>query len=183
MTIRFRLISEEDDNFLRDVEIDSNSNFIELHNFLQETLNFEKGQMASFFTTDNDWQKEDEITLMDMNLDDSSNTHIMSETRLNQFITQPKQRLLYVFDFFNERNLFMEVYDIANNTCIAPKLLASNGEAPQQLDIQNLFDDEDSDTRSLMDNGDYDDEDFNFNDDFDTEENQMISYTDNIEDL
>ncbi len=189
MTIRFRLISEEDEDFLREIEIDSNCTFLELHNFIQENLQFEEGQMASFFLTDNNWEKDEEITLIDMKLDDSYTAHIMSDTLLKDFIQKPKQRLLYIFDFFNERNLFMEVYEIIDTPCSSPKCLNTKGEAPQQLDILGLFDedtldldDKNSEKENVNNISDAEyDFDSEFKDEF--EDDPMISYTDNLEDL
>ncbi len=189
MTIKFRLISEEDEDFLRDIEIDSNCNFLELHNFIQDNLQFEQGQMASFFLTDNNFEKGEEITLIDMKLDDSYCAHIMADTLLKDFIQEPKQRLLYVFDFFNERNLYMEAYEIADTSCNSPKCLNSRGDAPQQLDIMGLFDEnnleiEDNEEFKDKSNNSFDDS-YDFDSDFDSEfeDDSMISYTDNLEDL
>ncbi len=194
MTIRFRLISEEDEAFLREIEIDSNCNFLELHNFIQENLQFEEGQMASFFLTDNNWEKDEEITLIDMKLDDSYSAHIMVDTLIKDFIQKPKQRLLYVFDFFNERNLFMEVYEIIDTPCSSPKCINSKGEAPQQLDIMGLFDEDtldpgDNNNNAKGDENNISDDEYDFDSEFkdefkdEFEDDPMISYTDNLEDL
>ena len=182
MTIRLRIISGEDEEFLRDVEISGGATFLELHNFIQKMLNFDDGQMASFFITDEDWQKNEEITLMDMNMDDSSDSLIMSETPLNKFIQTQKQRLLYVFDFFNERSLFLETYEISDAHCMVPKLLKEQGEAPKQLDMSGIMDENIDDASKQIDLDLSADELLGFSDsDFD--DDPMISYTDDLEDL
>ena len=54
-------------------------------------------------TTDN-WEKEEEFTLFDMGTGSST----MDTAVLEDIIFRKNQKLLYVFDFFNERSLFLE---------------------------------------------------------------------------
>ena len=49
MVYKFRLLSDEVDNFRRDIEIDSDSTFIELNNAILESVNYPDDQMTSFF--------------------------------------------------------------------------------------------------------------------------------------
>lgn len=180
MTIRLRIISGEDENFYRDIEISGSETFLTLHNFIQQLLKFDEGQMASFFMTDEEWQKNEEITLMDM--DENSETFIMSETTINHFIKDKKQRLLYLFDFFNDRNLFIEAYEINNNTSTETKCIGEQGEAPEQLDMSSILADSMGEPSQETDLGLSADELLGYSDsDFD--DDPMISYTDDLEDF
>ncbi len=182
MTIRLRLISAEDEDFIRDIEVGGEATFFELHNFIQNLLNFDEGQMASFFITDEEWNKEKEITLIDMAMDETSSSFIMADTKIKDFITQQKQRLLYVFDFFNERNLFVECYDINNNDCNEIKCLYSEGNPPQQLDLSDLLGEGPVEGEETLEKQlGFDDDDFNFPD-IDLDDDSMISYTDDLDD-
>jgi len=60
--------------------------------------------MASFFMTTDNWEKEEEFTLFDMGAGSST----MDSAVLEDIIFRKNQKLLYVFDFFNERALFVE---------------------------------------------------------------------------
>jgi hypothetical protein len=53
--------------------------------------------------TDN-WEKEEEFTLFDMGTGSST----MEVAVLDDIIFKKNQKLLYIFDFFNERALFVE---------------------------------------------------------------------------
>lgn len=181
MTIRLRLISGEDEEFFRDIEISGKATFLDLHQFIQEMLSFDEGQMASFFITDEEWQKNEEITLIDMAFDETCSALIMSDVCISQFITQSKQRLLYVFDFFNERNLFIEAYEILEAECEKTRCIRAKGDAPQQLDISHLLGE--ADEEMLDAPADFNDEDIMDFDDEDFDDNGMISYTDDLEDL
>lgn len=174
MAIRLRLISDESENFVRDVEINSENTFLDLHNFLQKILGFENGEMASFFETDNDWTKEIEIPLMDMNPEADEAVITMAEAKLGDYISEAKQRLLYTFDLFSDRNIFIEVFDVDNSKCSEPKVLRSVGDPPKPANMDDIL------------KGDTDSDEFDMNkfeDDFKDDNDPMISYSDNIEDL
>jgi hypothetical protein len=67
-------------------------------------LEFDKSQMASFYLATDSWEKEEEFTLFDMGTGSST----MDDAILEDVIFRKNQKLLYVFDFFNERALFIE---------------------------------------------------------------------------
>jgi hypothetical protein len=71
---------------------------------IQDELEFDKSQMASFFLATDNWEKEEEFTLFDMGTGSST----MEVAVLEDIIFRKNQKLLYVFDFFNERSLFAE---------------------------------------------------------------------------
>ncbi len=130
MIYTFRIISGEDDQFIREVEIDSCCLFLDFHKFLNTEMKFDKGELASFFITDQNWGKETEITLLDMMEDQDANIHEMSTTKIGELITEKKQRLLYVFDLFAERILFLELTDIKDGEVSTPRCIQSEGEPP-----------------------------------------------------
>ncbi len=57
MVFRFRMLSDENDNFVRDYEALYDMKLLDFHNFLLETLEYEPC-MASFFTADDLWEKQ-----------------------------------------------------------------------------------------------------------------------------
>ena len=65
---RFRvLIDSEDGEVFRDIDIQDNQTLEDLHNSIQLAFEFDNSQMASFYLSDEEWVKGDEITLFDMN--------------------------------------------------------------------------------------------------------------------
>jgi hypothetical protein len=60
--------------------------------------------MASFYLATDSWEKEEEFTLFDMGTGSST----MDDAILEDVIFRKNQKLLYVFDFFNDRSLFIE---------------------------------------------------------------------------
>ncbi|MDO9581155.1 MAG: hypothetical protein Q7J06_11435, partial [Bacteroidales bacterium] len=65
---------------------------------------YDKSQLASFFMTTDNWEKDEEFTLFEM----GTGTSTMDVAVLEDIIFRKSQKLLYVFDFFNERSLFVE---------------------------------------------------------------------------
>ena len=51
MVFRFRMLSDENDNFVRDYEVPYDMTLLDFHNFILRSLEYEEC-MASFFTAD-----------------------------------------------------------------------------------------------------------------------------------
>jgi pRiA4b ORF-3-like protein len=131
MIYKFRFISGEEENFIRDIDIQYDQTFLDLHIALQKSVGYDSSILASFFITDDSWLKEKEITLVEMEDDNP----IMEESVIIDFITKDKQKLLYVFDYFNERTFFAELIEKyeSNGEHDFPKCSFKQGEAPPQL--------------------------------------------------
>ena len=54
MVFRFRMLSDENDNFVRDYEVPYDMTLLDFHNFILRSLEYEEC-MASFFTADERW--------------------------------------------------------------------------------------------------------------------------------
>ncbi|MFW5851401.1 MAG: IS1096 element passenger TnpR family protein [Bacteroidota bacterium] len=112
MILKIRIISDEVETFFMNIEIDESDTFSSLHNLIQKECNFKNEHISSFFISNDDWEKGHEITLLDMG-DESPNTSVMSETSLHEHITSIDDKLIYIFDQFNDRGLFITVIDIS----------------------------------------------------------------------
>ena len=104
MVYRFVVLSDEDESFVREFEFLDTHTLLDFHNQIQDELEFDKSQMASFFMATDNWEKEEEFTLFDMGTGSST----MEVAVLEDIIFRKNQKLIYVFDFFNERSLFVE---------------------------------------------------------------------------
>jgi hypothetical protein len=153
MVYKFVLLSDEDESFVREFEFLDTHTLMDFHNLIQEELEFDKSQMASFFMATDNWEKEEEFTLFDMGTGSST----MESAVLEDIIFRKNQKLLYVFDFFNERALFIEYTGETKETedKELPACTNSKGVPPKQV----IFG---SSTRKLYNNivvSDDDDED------------------------
>ena len=71
---KFRVYFDEVEDFVRDIEILANDNFESLHNILYKSIGLEGNELASFSLCDSKWNKQNEITLIDMKDDDVADT-------------------------------------------------------------------------------------------------------------
>ena len=140
MIYKFRIVSDEVDNFKREICIDSDASFLELHDAILDSVGFSKDQMTSFFICDDDWEKKTEITLMDMGKDSDEDTWIMASTKLSDLIEDEGQRLVFVFDYMTDRMFFMELKEIEPGKDLeTPVCTRKEGNPPQQtMDFEEL---------------------------------------------
>ena len=106
MVYRFTIISDEVDNFRREIQIDSDATFLDFHNAILKSVGYPNDQMTSFFICDDNWEKETEVTLEDMGTTSDMDSWIMEETPLSELLEDEKQHLLYIFDPLADRAFF-----------------------------------------------------------------------------
>jgi len=141
MVCKFRMISHEEEDFVRDFEVLSDQTFFDLHKAIQSDLHFDTSQIASFYLCNDEWEKEKEITLFDITEDPETEVHVMDSTKFSDYIHKTKQKLLYIFDVFNERGFFMEVAEIHQNKTSDkyPVCTFRKGCPPQQILMDQIF--------------------------------------------
>ncbi len=164
MVYKFRIISDEVDDFLREIKIDSEASFYDLHEAILKSVGYKDDQMTSFFVCDDNWEKETEITLEDMGQSSSEeDTYVMKETKLNELLEDEKQKLLYVFDPLSERVFFIELSEIITGKELDKAVCSrKSGEAPQQtIDFDEQMN---TNTALDLDENFYGDEDFDMED-------------------
>ena len=129
-TYKFRVIVEDQDDFVRDYEIRSNQTFQEFYNIIRQTVTLQGNELSSFFICDSKWRKRKEITLLDMQdetiadpiIEDDDDefrkpvkklpTFTMENARIKDFIEDPAQRILLEYDFLNPTVFFIELFKI-----------------------------------------------------------------------
>ncbi|MEG2675222.1 MAG: hypothetical protein RR938_08980 [Muribaculaceae bacterium] len=109
MIYKFCIVSDEVENFKREISIDADDTFLSLRNAILDSVGYTKDQMDSFFICNDDWSKDKEITLADMGSDSDEDIWIMEDTPINELIEDDGQKLLYVFDYMTDRAFFMEM--------------------------------------------------------------------------
>jgi len=145
-TYKFRVLIEGEKNVFRDIEINSHQNFEDFHNCILTSFGFDNSQMASFYLSDFDWNKGQEISLFDMGISEGDEEKlIMNQTTIKEGINCVGCHLLYTYDFLNMWNFFIELLEISvkEKKGDFPKLVHSEGKAPKQNSKNNVLSDED----------------------------------------
>lgn len=134
MIYRFTFSCEEGDpNFRRVFEADSDSTFLELHEAILKSVNYPDDQMTSFFLCNDEWEKGQEVTLVEMDSNFEYDNMVMNETRLSDLIEEQGQRLIYIFDPMFERYFFGSLKEILPGSMNGVECVESKGKAPKQL--------------------------------------------------
>jgi hypothetical protein len=143
MIYLFRIISDEDPDFFRDLVASGSDTFLDFHIILQKDLGYDPTQLASFFITNHQWERELEITLIDMMQEQGQETFTMDQVTLEEQVSEIDQRMLYLFDFFSERAFFIELIEKSDETSIrkTPFIGHGEGDPPPQLTLDLLMDD------------------------------------------
>lgn len=142
MTFVFEISSTKASDFMRIIHINSEQTFEDFHQILQNTCNFDHSQLASFFLTDDLWRKNIEITSLDSGKS-APRLISMRTTKLNDYLSKVGQRLIYVFDYFNDRFLYIELKELHMKTDLKEPFVAyEKGNAPSQFLINDYMEDE-----------------------------------------
>jgi hypothetical protein len=166
---RIRAILDVLDDVFRDIEIKEEDTLEDLHNVINQSFGFDGSEMASFYISDEEWNQGEEIRLFDVG---EGNSRLMSETKLNEVLSNSNTKLIYVYDFLSMWTFYVELADIANpvDTTDYPNLLFVQGQLPdsppdKQFEAEKL-DDYDEEFED-----DFDNQDFENLDDYDFDQN------------
>lgn len=141
MVYRFKIVSDEVNNFSREIEIDSDASFLQLRNAILESVGYSKDELDSFFLCDDNWEKREEITIEDMGSSSDQDIWIMADTTVSEMIEEEGQRLIFVFDYLTERCFFMELRKILPGKWLKdPLCTRKEGNAPKQFVDLEEFD-------------------------------------------
>lgn len=139
---KFRVIMDTEQDVFRDIEIETESNFDALHKAVLDAFDFEQGEMASFYLSDEEWSKGLEISLMDMGGVDEDSLS-MSTTILSDMVMKPGDKILYVYDFMRMWIFYIELMEVKKDkpSTIYPRVALAFGDAPSQdsKEFQDMF--------------------------------------------
>ena len=110
MTLKLTLFSQEKEDFVREIFIDSDAKFSELHQLILADCSYDEHLKQCFLICDEDWRVKQRICLQDnkeMGYDQDLN--LMSDTSIGDFLEDEGQRLAYVFDPEGKRFFLMEL--------------------------------------------------------------------------
>lgn len=171
--LKFRVLldSKESNEVFRDVIVPDTANFEELHKICMQAFQFKGDQMASFYVSNDNWDKGQEITLEDLSFGEESTTPVMKNTSIREFIEAPDQKFILVYDFIRMWIFLFELVGYERETPAAPIVALAVGNNPKEDsrsgdDLQfgdefGEFDEEDEDEFGFNDfDDDFNDEDY-----------------------
>lgn len=138
MIYKLTFMNDEADDFKRSFEADSEATFLDLHKAILEAVGYPDDQMTSFFMCNERWEKEQEVTLVEMGDSFDYDNMTMENTHLSDLLLEPKQRLIYVFDPMYERYFFGSLVKIEPGEMSGIKCVDKKGNAPKQLQEEDI---------------------------------------------
>lgn len=139
---KFKLTFEDYEDSYRVIEIKSNQTFLDFHKTILESIGFDEKQLASFFLSNDTWRREQEITLEDKTGDKENPVPEMKMAKLSQYVNDPHQKIIYVYDFIAMWTMRLELFGIEikeNPKFTYPRISKSVGLAPKQYDKVQRF--------------------------------------------
>ena len=136
MIYRIAFSCDEVSRFRRVFEADSEATFLELHKAILESVEYPDDQMTSFFTCNDRWEKEQEVTLIEMGNGYDYDNMVMDQTKLSDLLTDQGQRLIYIFDPMFERCFFGNLKEIKPGHMTGVDCMETIGKAPKQLETE-----------------------------------------------
>ena len=170
MVYKFRVILDTEDDVFRDIAILEDDTLEDLHNAIVNSFGFDGLEIASFYTCDDKWNQDEEISLFDTG-DVIGEQKIMSDYTLADILDEENTKIIYVYDFLNMWTFLVELAAIEENVAgnTYPETLFSHGEMPMDGQEKDFSDSTTSDF-------DYDE------DDYDEDDLDMLDSGDNFED-
>ena len=133
MIFHFQIISQESQNFHLEIKLADYHTFFDFHSIIQKSLGYESHQLASFFISDSRWLKLKEISMLDLGMNGAA-YFIMQKTKVAELLYSTRQKLIYTFDFLNDRSLLIELTEIIMEKNLSEPLVTSKvGDAPVQV--------------------------------------------------
>tara|TARA_B100001059_G_C17757147_1_gene540592 strand:- start:771 stop:1304 length:534 start_codon:yes stop_codon:yes gene_type:complete len=132
--IKFRVLldSNQKEEVFCDISLSLDDNFESFFNAIIKAYDFKGDQMASFYASNENWDKGEEVSLMDVSFGEEGEQKIMASTTIRELVRDPEQKLILVYDFLKMWIFLIECIGLQEETPEAPLLILSVGEKPKE---------------------------------------------------
>ncbi len=141
--LRFRVYWEEDESTYRDVAIRHTHTFHDLFNAILKSYEFDNRHKATFYRSNDNWQRGREITLEKYNKDYKAEPLLMHEVTIGSEIKNPNQKFLFEYDFNKNWHFMVELINVdkeESKKITYPACVRSEGIAPPQYGTKGIVD-------------------------------------------
>ncbi len=140
--LKFRIYFEDDDSIYRDVAIRHTQSFFELHEAILRAYEFDNKHKATFFRSNDHWQRGREISLEVYDKEYKAPPLLMKETPVGGEIKNPGQKFIYNYDFNKNWSFLVELIHVSkeeNSKLSYPATIRTEGIAPSQYGTKGLL--------------------------------------------
>src|ERR1700745_4004476 len=111
--LKFRGYFEEDDSIYRDVAVRHKQHFLQLHQIILKAYEFDNKHQATFYRSNDNWQRGREITLEKYDKDYRAEPLMMDATTIGSEIRNPNEKFIYVYDFAKNWTFLVELINVS----------------------------------------------------------------------
>jgi hypothetical protein len=142
--LKFRVYWEEDESVYRDIAIRPNQTFLQFHQSILQSFEFDTKHKATFYRSNDNWQRGREIILEKDNAPRKAEPLLMSDTPIAAAVKAPNQKFIYLYDFAKNWTFLVELIGISkeeNAKMMYPFCVRKEGLAPSQYGTKGLIGD------------------------------------------
>jgi len=140
--LKFRAYYEEDESVYRDIVIRHTQTFLDLHYAILKSYEFDNKHKATFYRSNDNWQRGREISLEKYDKDYRAEPLMMEQTTIGSEIRDTNQKFIYVYDFNKNWSFMVELINVSkeeNSKLIYPSTTRTEGIGPQQYGTKSLL--------------------------------------------
>ncbi|MBS1774496.1 MAG: hypothetical protein JST82_16685 [Bacteroidetes bacterium] len=138
---RFRVYWEDDDQVYRDIEIRPTQTFLEFHRAVIMAYEFDGKHSASFFESDERWNRSREINSEVLVNKKDAPALSMMRTPVSALVATPDQRFVYEYDPAKKWTFLVELIGVSKDEeprRTYPFVLRKEGVAPAQYGVKGV---------------------------------------------
>lgn len=139
--LKFRIYFEEDDSIYRDVAIKHTQTFLQLHQVILKAYEFDSKHQATFYRSNDNWQRGREISLAQYDKQYKVAPLLMENTVIGSEIKDPNQKFIFVYDFVKNWSFLVELISVSKEESSKidyPAVIKSEGIAPSQYGTKGI---------------------------------------------
>jgi hypothetical protein len=152
--LKFRIYLEEDDAVYRDIVIRHTQNFQDLHFAILKAYEFDSKHKATFFRSNDNWQRGREISFERYDKPYMAEPLLMQEITIGSEIRDTNQKFVYEYDFEKHWLFLVELINVSkeeNSKTTYPSISRTEGIGPQQYGTKSLLGDKFADIEEKYD--------------------------------
>ncbi|MFT3948717.1 MAG: hypothetical protein QM763_17265 [Agriterribacter sp.] len=142
--LKFRVYFEEDDSIYRDIAIKHTQSFLDFHFAILKSFEFDNKHQATFFRSNDNWQKGREISIEKYDRAYKVAPLIMADTTIGSEIKNPNEKFMYLYDFSRNWGFLIELINVSkdeNSKISYPATVRAEGIAPSQYGTKSVLGD------------------------------------------
>jgi hypothetical protein len=140
--LKFRIYLEEDDAVYRDIIIRHTQNFQELHYAILKSYEFDSKHKATFFRSNDNWQRGREISFERYDKPYVVEPLIMQDITIGSEIRDTNQKFVFEYDFEKHWIFLVELINVSkeeSSKAVYPSVSRTEGIGPQQYGTKSLL--------------------------------------------